>query len=113
MNMLRGIQKDLALLREKVLQNLKSHKASGPDRIPNKVLNELANELASPLTALFSQSITSGDIPKDWTNALVTPVFKKGNTHNPANYRPVSLTCVVCKLLEHIICKHILKKTRF
>lgn len=41
-------------------------------------------------------------------NANVAPVFKKGDVHLPENYRPVSLTCVTCKLLEHIICRHIL-----
>ena len=38
----------------------------------------------------------------------VTPIFKKGDKHVPQNYRPVSLTSVCCKLLEHIVCRHIL-----
>ena len=37
----------------------------------------------------------------------MSPVFKKGNTNNAENYRPISLTCVSCKLLDHIICHHI------
>ena len=40
--------------------------------------------------------------------ANVAPVFKKGDRHSPANYRPISLTCVCAKLLEHIICKQIM-----
>ena len=47
-------------------------------------------------------------MPRDWKDALITPVYKKVNAHNAANYRPVSLTCVICKLLEHIVCSHIL-----
>ena len=88
---------------------LKPGKASGPDRIPNRVLKELADELAPPLSALFNQSLESGCIPDDWSKAYVSPVFKKGNVHEASNYRPVSLTCVACKLLEHVICSHVLK----
>ena len=91
----------------KLLLQLKPHKASGPDRIPNRVLKELAWELAPLLTALYNQSLASGTIPDDWSRALVTPVYKKGDVHEPSNYRPVSLTTVACKTLEHIVCKHI------
>ena len=37
----------------------------------------------------------------------MTPVFKNGGRSDPANYRPMSLTCIVCKLAEHILCTHI------
>jgi len=37
----------------------------------------------------------------------VAPVFKKGNTNLAENYRPISLTCVCCKILEHIVCHSI------
>ena len=92
----------------KLLRQLKPHKAAGLDRIPNRVLKELSDELAPLLTALFNQSIKEGSLPQDWTQAFITPVYKKGNTHDASNYRPVSITSVTCKLLEHIICKHIL-----
>ena len=92
----------------KLLANIKTHKASGPDKISNRVLKELHAQLAPPMTALFNQSLTTGSIPTDWSNALITPVYKKGNVHIAANYCPVSLTCVACKLLEHIVCSHIL-----
>ena len=49
-----------------------------------------------------------GKLPDDWVEANVAPVFKKGDRHFPANYRPISLTCVCTKLLEHIICKQIM-----
>ena len=92
----------------KLLRNLKPGKASGPDKIPNRVLLELADELAPPLTALFNQSLYTGVIPSDWSKAFISPVYKKGNVHEASNYRPVSLTCVACKLLEHVVCSHIL-----
>ena len=91
----------------KLLQQLKPHKASGPDRLPNRVLKELAPELAPILVDIFNQSLHTGTVPNDWSNAMITPEFKKGNVHLPANYRPVSLTTVACKLLEHIVCSNI------
>ena len=48
-----------------------------------------------------------------WLSANIAPVFKKGDVHAAENYRPVSLTCVSCKILEHIICKHIWKTTKY
>ena len=60
------------------------------------------------LSAIFQKSIDCGDLPEDWVNANISPVFKKGDVHLAENYRPVSLTSVSCKLLEHITCKHML-----
>jgi hypothetical protein len=91
----------------KLLTQLKVSKASGPDGLPNRVLKELANQLAPVLTILFQQSIETNILPEDWRNANVTPIFKKGDRYKAVNYRPVSLTCVCCKLLEHIVCSHI------
>ena len=91
-----------------LLKKLKPNKASGPDAIPNIFLKETAAQIAPFLTHLFNLSLTTGQLPDDWVNANITPVFKKGNRHDPANYRPVSLTSVCCKLMEHIICRHIL-----
>ena len=92
---------------EKLLSGLNPSKASGPDEIPCRLLKELSHELAPVLTAIFNQSLNSGILPKVWSKAFITPVFKKGSRCEPENYRPVSLTCVSCKILEHIICKHI------
>ena len=93
---------------EKLLENLNVHKASGPDQIPNTILKNTAKQIAPVLQALFTQSLQQGTLPKDWTSANVSPVFKKGDRHAASNYRPISLTCVCCKVLEHIIVKHIL-----
>ena len=56
-----------------------------------------------PLTLLFDKSLNEGVIPDDWRKAIVSPIFKKGNKKDPSNYRPVSLTSVVCKLCEKLI----------
>ena len=72
------------------------------------MLKTCASQIAPALTAIFQRSVDSGKLPSDWLNANISPVHKKGDVHLPENYRPVSLTCVSCKILEHIICKHIL-----
>ena len=55
---------------------------------------------------LFQRSYEHAVMPDVWSTAWITPVFKKGAKFEAANYRPVSLTCVPCKLLEHIIVSH-------
>ena len=51
----------------------------------------------------------TGAVPSDWTKALVTAIHKKDSKSNPANYRPLSLTSLCCKVMEHIILSHIAK----
>ena len=83
----------------KLLCNLKVDKATGPDGIPAFILKNAANELAPILTKLFQLSLTSGEFPTDWKCAWVVPIFKKGERHLASNYRPVSLTSIVCKVM--------------
>ena len=60
------------------------------------------------LSTIFQFSIDTGSLPTDWRDANISPVFKKGDRHLAENYRPVSLTSIWCKLLEHILCSQIL-----
>lgn len=92
----------------KLLHGLNTSKACGPDEISPKILKELANKLAPTITHLFQQSIDKGAIPEEWTTANICPLFKKSDRSIPANYRPVSLTCILCKLCEHIVCSNIM-----
>ena len=92
---------------QKLLLNLNVKKASGPDNISCRILRELSMELAPVLAAIYTQSIESGEVPIDWNQAHVTPIFKKGNRHLPKNYGLVSLTSIPCKIMEHIICSHV------
>jgi hypothetical protein len=87
----------------KQLKALKPNKAAGPEGISPRVLVELADVLAGPLTSLFQNSLDKGAVPADWKSAIVCPVFKKGERYLPQNYRPISLTCVLIKVMEHII----------
>ena len=86
----------------KLLSDLKTHKATGPDSIPAYVLKSAADQLAPILTRLYQYSLDFGEIPPDWKNAFVVPIFKKGEKHVPSNYRPVFLTSIACKVLEHV-----------
>ena len=85
------------------LKQLNVSKSPGPDEIHPLVLNELASELAYPLMLLFNKTINEGKIPSFWKVAEVRPIFKKGSKSSPGNYRPVSLTSVVCKVFESFI----------
>ena len=87
-----------------ILKSLKPNKSPGPDCIHPKILKEMAEELAVPFKILFDLTMKVGKIPSDWKSAEVRPIFKKGSKSSPDNYRPVSLTSVVCKVFEKIIC---------
>ena len=92
---------------KKLLPEINPSKASGPDQVLCRILQELSVELAPVLTAVFTQSLETSTLPSAWHTAYITPVFKKGPTCQTENYWPVSLTCVMCKVMEHIICRHI------
>ena len=51
--------------------------------------------------------IARGDVPDEWRQENVSPDFKKGDKYDAANYRPVSLTCICCKTLEHVLVSNI------
>lgn len=91
----------------KLLSNLKIDKAAGPDDIKPLVLKELRNEITPVIKAIFEKSLETSQLPKDWTTARVSPLFKKGDKSDPANYRPISLTCILCKVMEHIVASNL------
>ena len=93
---------------KKILNGLNSSKAMGPDAVHPRILKELAHELSGILTHFFQQSIDTGTVPKDWKDANICPLFKKNDRSLPSNYRPVSLTCILCKVLEHIVSSNLM-----
>jgi hypothetical protein len=97
----------------KLLQNINIHKASGPDNIHGRILKECTTQIVPIVTTLFSLSLKTGKIPDDWRYASVCPAFKKGDENNPINYRPISITCIICKLLEHVVTSRIMKHLEY
>ena len=93
----------------KLLSNVDPKKASGPDNIPCQVLKESAQYIAPYLQVIYSQSYHTGTLPQDWLTANVTGIYKKGDKSKCENYRPVSLTSVPCKIMEHILFHHIME----
>ena len=85
------------------LKSLNTNKSFGPDEIHPKLIFELAEILSEPLTLLLSSSLRSGKIPSEWKLAIITAVFKKGSRSIPGNYRPISLTCVLCRVMESFL----------
>ena len=93
----------------KQLLQLKCDKAPGPDNIPPWILKMLAKELAPVLTDLFQSSLDQAILPIEWKTANIHGVFKSGKKEECENYRPISLTSVACKVLEHIVHSHVMK----
>ena len=88
---------------EKTLSNLNPNKSPGPDNIHPKFLKYASKSLAKPLKLLFDLTLSEGKLPKDFKIAEVRPIYKKGDKSQPGNYRPVSLTSVLCKVMETFI----------
>ena len=85
------------------LRNLDPEKAVGDDNINPAILRNVADQFAVPLSIIFTTSMKSGKIPKDWRTANVTPIYKKGSKNIASNYRPISLTSQVCKVMEKLV----------
>ena len=75
----------------------------GPAEIHPRVLKELADALTTPPSIIYQQSWLTGEVPVDWRLANVTPIYKQGRKEDPGNYRPLSPTSVLGKLMEQII----------
>ena len=87
----------------KLLSKLNPLKAKGPDKIPIRFLKDYADDISKFLKIIFQNSYNTGDLPRDWLTEDVIPIFKQGKKNLASNYRPVSLTAITCKLMEHII----------
>ena len=91
------------------LRQSNPNKALGPDELSPHLLKLVAEELAPALKIIFQQSYDLSSIPLNWNSAIVTPIYKKGLKSDPSNNKPMSLTCICCKIMEHIVLSHIAK----
>jgi len=80
----------------------------GIDSISPKVLKHCALAIFEPVNHLFQLSLDQGYLPQEWKLHLVTPVFKSGDRSLVNNYRPISLLCIISKVLERLIFDHII-----
>ena len=91
------------------LTTLDPSKSEGPDGYHPHVLREVKEGVVTPLYLIFKKSLEDGVLPHSWKDALVTALHKKGDKRLPSNYRPVSLTSIICKMMERIIKDHLLQ----
>jgi len=90
-----------------LLHHLDTHKSIGQDKIHPMVLTELAEVLTKTLSIISQQSWLTREIPVDWSLANMKPIYRKGWKYDPGNYRPVSLTSMLGKVMEQIILRAI------
>ena len=97
---------DITITVEKVkdkLRKLRPDSAPGPDNLWPRVLQSLSDSLSEPLAMVYTKNLGEGTVPPDWKLAIVAPVYKKGSKSSAGNYRHVSMTCVLCKVMESIL----------
>ena len=91
----------------KILAKLKPDKSPGPDGLHPRFFKELAEYMNVPLCIIFNFSLSKGVLPTAWKKARVSAIYKKENKKVASNYRPVSLTSIICKVMETLIRDHI------
>jgi hypothetical protein len=82
---------------------MRKNKSVGPDGISIDLIKMGGIEISNYINYLCNVTINNGVLANDWKKANVTPIYKGGDKGQIENYRPVSLTSVVCKILEKII----------
>ena len=92
---------------KEILSGLNSDKSCRPDGIHPRLLQELSDILCIPLTKLCNTSLSLGKLPSEWKEGRMSAIYKKGSRKEAGNYRPISLTSIVCKTMEHCVRNHI------
>ena len=87
---------------------INANKSCGPDNIHPRPLKPLIAHISQPIALLLNKTMEYGKIPTEWKQANVSPISKKGQKHLAENYRPISLTSIVCKLMETFVKRKIM-----
>ena len=90
------------------INNMKENKSPGVDGISPKILKETKEQISTPLAHVFNMPFQEGIVPLEWKEANIIPLLKNGSRNKSVKYRPVSLTSVICKVLETIIRDHMM-----
>ena len=86
-----------------MIKSLNISKSTGPDEFHPRFLKETVDSISLPVTMLFNKSLSEGKLPNEWKLANVTSIFKSGDKTKASNYRPISITCILCRLLENVV----------
>jgi Reverse transcriptase (RNA-dependent DNA polymerase)/Endonuclease-reverse transcriptase len=86
----------------KIILELEGRKAAGPDGISARLLKIAPVQQCKYIGHIIDKILEECKIPDEWKTAVVIPIFKGGERNKPENYRPVSLTCIVCKIVEKL-----------
>ena len=91
------------------LKKIDPFKANTKDCINPRILKEVKDTIATPLKIIYNMSMDTGAVPSRWKNGIVTPLYKSGNKHQAKNYRPVTITSILCRTMERVLKRHILQ----
>uniref|UniRef100_A0A1X7SD73 Reverse transcriptase domain-containing protein n=1 Tax=Amphimedon queenslandica TaxID=400682 RepID=A0A1X7SD73_AMPQE len=87
----------------KKLSQLNIYKSGGVDKIHPLLLKLCAGSLLVPITSFLQTSLMYHALPREWKCHSICPIPKKGDLSEVSNYRPISLLCIMSKILESIV----------
>ena len=90
------------------LLEIDPNKSNIQECIHPRILKECADGFTTPITLIYQMSVEQGTVPPQWKNGYVTPIHKNGSRHMAENYRPITMTSMLCRILEKIIKKCIM-----
>ena len=85
------------------INSLKNGNSVGPDGISNEMLKCGKHILLRPLNRLFNSVLSGGTYPEAWAKGHIVPIHKKGGTHDPNNYRGITISSALGKLFNTIL----------
>ena len=94
----------------KLIRELPNGKSSGPDGIRKPDMLIDVESTARCLALIYKGSLDIGKLPRQWKSANVTPIHKGGAIDAPNNFRPIFLTSIPRKKMEHIVLHHLSDK---